>query len=254
MSKKSKKRFYCRTMGCGLKTAMGFLSLLALPGTALADSTKGVVLKVNDLIHLAAGVGPFVYPLVIICVILLAANAANIVLLFRSLPRRLEGIARGYLAKGNFQELRSLAETHRCSFTRSLASGLKAGDGSVSLDAKAIITAWEALTRVFFLLPGALKAYALVALSVSATVVGVELVRLYGEIYATVATVVGVTPVRHLFNLGMAKIIVIGMAGLSVFTLSLASSYLLSGLIRILLIKRTSRLVDLIAWDGQGRK
>lgn len=241
-------------MGCGLKAAMGFLSLPALPGTALADSTKGVVLKVNDLIHLAAGVGPFVYPLVIICVILLAANAANMVLLIRSLPRRLEEIARGYLAKGDFQGLSSLAETHRCSFTRSLASGLKGGDGSVSLDAKAIITAWEALTRVFFLLPGALKAYALVALSVSATVVGVELVRLYGEIYATVATVVGVTPVRHLFNLGMAKIIVIGMAGLSVFTLSLASSYLLSGLIRILLIKRTSRLVDLIAWDGQGRK
>ena len=241
-------------MSYGLKAAMGLLSLPALPGSALADSSKGVVLKVNDLIHLAAGVGPFVYPLVIVCVILLAANAANIVLLFRTLPLRLEQIAREYLAKGDFQGLRALAETHRCSFTRSLASGLKAGVGSVRLDAKAIITAWESLTRVFFLIPGALKAYALVALSVSATIVGVELVRLYGEIYATVATVVGVTPVRHLFNIGMAKIIVVGMAGLLVFTLSLASSYIFYGLIRILLIRRTARIVDLIAWDGQEKE
>jgi hypothetical protein len=90
------------------------------------------------------------------------------------------------------------------------------------------------------------------ALALSGAGVGIELVRLYANVYTRLNTTLGYIPLRELFHQGSARIIALGLAGLAVFVTALVSGYLFSGAIKVIVARRTSRLVDLLGEAGEA--
>ena len=224
--------------------------LSALPAAA---GPQEAVFDIGMLAARATGVGLLAWPIVIICILLLSVNAAGLTALARSIPARLAKIAGDYVRKGDYEGLLSLSAANPSRFTRSLSAGLEDRDGEIVLDKAAILASWQALAESYFLPARAIKAYALIAISIAALGVGVELVRLYVEVYSRVSIVMGALPLRDLLQAGSANVIVLGSGGLAVFTVSLVSGILFSGVAHAMLARKTSLIVRLLSEAGMAR-
>lgn len=229
------------------------IGLSMVPRIAVAAAQQEVVFDVGILLARASGVGLLAWPIVIVYILLLSINVAGFTALARSIPAKLAGIAGDYVRKGDYEGLLSLSAANPSRFTRSLSAGLEDRDGEILLDKAAILASWQALSESCFLPARAIKAYAWIVISIAALGVGVELVRLYVEVYSRVSVVMGELPLRDLLQAGSANVIVLGAGGLAVFTVSLVSGILFSGAARVMLAQRTSFIVGLLSEAGMAR-
>ncbi len=224
----------------------------AFPDLLPAVDDPETAIHFSSFINQTPGIQLLLYALTIISVLLLGANAANLVLAVRSIPRGLADRIEACLTKSEYDGLRSLVETHSHRLSRSFKPGLKSGPDGIVLDKAAVIASWQALAGSFSLLPQALKAFAVMALALAGAGMGIELVRLYSDVYIRINTTLGYIPLRELFQQGSSKIIVLGLVGLTVFVTTLVSGFLFSGAVKVILARRTSRLIDLLGRAGKA--
>lgn len=220
--------------------AMGLL--LAPPPCRAADTDA---LTVGALIRSAGGVPLVLYLLIAIFILLMAVNAANLVLAWQLVPCLNDDAANRRLDPGRLRDL-PLAKVGI--FDRSLRAGLQTDGGHHrQLDHAGVLATFQALTRKLFLSPRALKAFGIVVLVVTLMLVGIDLVRLYVELYERMAVVVGNYPFRKLFQAGCARVMVQAMGGLGLFAASVVCGFLFSGAVRVALVRQTDRLAALLS-------
>jgi hypothetical protein len=228
------------------------LWLPAFPCLLSAADDQETALHFHSFFDQTPGLQIFLYGLIIISALLLGANAANLVLTARSIPGRLAERIVGYITRDDLEGLQSLIGSQSNRLSQSFKPGLKSGPDGIILDKAAVIASWQALAGAFSLLPRALKAYAVMALALAGGGLGIELLRLYSDVYIRINTTLGYIPLRELFQQGSAKIIIIGLVGLAVFVTTLVSGFLFSGAVKIILARRTSKLIDLLGRPGQA--
>ena len=243
-----------RGLSCRIAALFLLISwVLSAPYMAEARVVQPQVeaLTMRSLLDRAEGMGVLVGAMAVVLVLLAGVNGANLLLALRSVPGRIVDAARVYLKENDLSGMRSLAETHPSHLTRALCSGIKSGEAGTGMERAAVVTSWEALTRVYRLAPMVLKAYGVIVLAVTLVLVGIELVRLYMEVYARFATTMGEVRLREILQTGSARVMALGLGGLFVFVISLISGYLFAGAVRLTLVRRTSVVVDLLG-SAQG--
>jgi len=243
----------CRIRGiCSIVSMTCLVTFLPL----ICHADQNEHLKIGMIIQMASDVAPAVYVMIAAFIMLMAANAANIVAVWQLFPAQMRRELTAHLESSDYKAIQSFSDAEPKDVAlKSLRAGIKKDEtGRYHLDTAGVLSSFQTLIHKYRMLPLALKAFGTIVLLLSIWAVGEQMIRFYMELYDRMAVVVGNYPFRKIFQAGSARIMVLAIGGLSVAVASIISGFLFSGALRLLLTRKTAAMVEILSGAKAPRR